>query len=40
MQDDDGLLESGASSDGALPVMPGAGCPAEFPVVRGGACYG
>ena len=38
-QYDDELMESGGPEDGAVPVMPGGGCPAEFPENRGGACY-
>ena len=33
------LMDSGGPSDGAVPVMPGGGCPEEFPTARGGACY-
>ncbi len=33
------LMDSGGPEDGAVPVMPGGGCPAEFPTNRGGACY-
>ena len=33
------LMESGGPEDGAVPVMPGGGCPPEFPTSRGGACY-
>ena len=33
------LMESGGPEDGAVPVMPGGGCPAEFPTSRGGACH-
>lgn len=38
-QYDDELMDSGGPSDGAVPAMPGGGCPAEFPIARGGACY-
>ena len=38
-QYDDELMESGGPENGAVPLMPGGGCPAEFPEDRGGACY-
>ena len=34
------LLEAGGPTSGAVPVMSGGGCPEEYPVERGGACYG
>lgn len=39
---DDGfeqLPEAGSPEKGPVPVNPDGGCPAEFPVERGGACY-
>ena len=33
------LLEAGGPQDGPTPALPGGGCPAEFPVERGNACY-
>jgi hypothetical protein len=33
------LFDSGGSADGAVPQMPGGGCPAEFPTELDGACY-
>ena len=38
-QYDDELMDSGGPEDGAVPVMPGGGCPEEFSTSRGGACY-
>ncbi len=38
-QYDDELMESGGPEDGPVPAMPGGGCPEEFSVARGGACY-
>ncbi|TCJ16766.1 hypothetical protein E0L93_08560 [Rubrobacter taiwanensis] len=35
----DRLLEAGGPGDGPVPAMPGGGCPAEFPLERGGLCY-
>ena len=34
------LLEAGGPTSGPVPVMPGGGCPEEYPVERSGACYG
>jgi hypothetical protein len=34
------LLEAGGPTDGPVPVMPGGGCPEEYPVERSGACHG
>ena len=34
------LLEAGGPADGPVPAMPAGGCPEEYPVERGGACYG
>jgi hypothetical protein len=33
------LMNAGGPADGPMPLMPGGGCPAEFPVQRDGACY-
>ncbi|MBA3473336.1 MAG: hypothetical protein H0T57_08965 [Rubrobacter sp.] len=33
------LMNAGGPADGPVPVMPGGGCPAEFPTERDGACY-
>jgi hypothetical protein len=33
------LLEAGGPTSGPLPLMPGGGCPREFPTMRDGACY-
>lgn len=33
------LPEAGGPSDGPLPIMPGGGCPVEYPVEKNGACY-
>jgi hypothetical protein len=38
-QYNDGLMKSGGPSDGPVPMMPGGGCPEEFPIARGGACH-
>ena len=38
-QYDDELMEAGGSEDGPAPLMPGGGCPEEFPTAQGGACY-
>lgn len=37
--DDDALLQAGGPGGGPMPVMPGGGCPEEFPVERDGACH-
>ena len=34
-----GLFDSGGTTGGAVPLMPGGGCPAEFPTEIDGACY-
>jgi hypothetical protein len=31
--------DAGGPRDGPVPLMPGGGCPFEYPVERGGACY-
>jgi hypothetical protein len=36
---DRNLFESGGPTSGPLPLMPNGGCPREFPVQRGKACY-
>jgi hypothetical protein len=36
---DRNLFESGGPTSGPLPLMPNGGCPQEFPVQRGKACY-
>ena len=33
------LLDAGGPTSGPLPLMPGGGCPREFPAMRDGACY-
>jgi hypothetical protein len=33
------LMDAGGSSSGPVPLMPDGGCPAEFPVKQGEACY-
>ena len=33
------LMEAGGPAAGPLPLMPGGGCPGEFPVREGDACY-
>lgn len=33
------LMKAGGTSEGPAPMMPGGGCPKEFPLERGGACY-
>jgi hypothetical protein len=33
------LLEAGGPGDGPVPLMPGAGCPKEFQLQKGNACY-
>jgi hypothetical protein len=33
------VLDSGGPERGRVPLMPGGGCPSEYPVERGGACY-
>jgi hypothetical protein len=33
------LMKAGGSSSGPVPMMPGGGCPEEFPQERNGACY-
>ena len=39
-QNQDGdLLKAGGPTDGPVPLLPGGGCPREFPVQRGDTCY-
>ncbi len=33
------LMNAGGPEDGPVPVMPGGGCPEEFPHLRGSGCY-
>jgi hypothetical protein len=33
------LFDSGGAAGGAVPLMPGGGCPAEYPTEIDGACY-
>jgi hypothetical protein len=34
------LMSAGGPTEGEpVPIMPGGGCPAEFPIKRGAACY-
>ena len=33
------LFEAGGPEGGPVPLMPGGGCPSEYPLKRGGACY-
>ena len=33
------LMDAGGPSAGPVPLMPGGGCPQEYPVRRHGACY-
>ena len=35
----DPLMEAGGPAAGPVPLMPGGGCPEEYPVQRHGACY-
>lgn len=35
---DDPLLQAGGPANGPMPLMPGGGCPKEFPVEENGAC--
>lgn len=37
--DSGALMNAGGPTAGPMPLMPGGGCPKEFPVARGGACY-
>jgi hypothetical protein len=32
-------FNAGGPEDGPVPLMPGGGCPVEFPVKKGTACY-
>ncbi len=33
------LMDAGGPSSGPVPLMPGGGCPVEYPVEQDGACY-
>jgi hypothetical protein len=33
------LFKAGGSETGPVPLMPGGGCPQEFPIKKGNACY-
>lgn len=33
------LMNAGGASEGPAPLMPGGGCPKEFPIQRGDACF-
>jgi micrococcal nuclease len=33
------ILESGGPENGPVPLMPGGGCPVEYPIERGDLCY-
>jgi hypothetical protein len=33
------IFDSGGPEAGPAPIMPGGGCPSEFPVARDGACH-
>ena len=37
---DNGLMNAGRPEEGPVPLMPGGGCPPEYPDKRDGACYG
>jgi hypothetical protein len=37
--DEGELMNAGGPGEGPVPLMPGGGCPEEFPTKRGGACY-
>jgi hypothetical protein len=34
-----GLMRAGGPESGPVPLMPGGGCPPEYPEARGDACY-
>lgn len=36
---DETLMKAGGPKDGLVPLMPNGGCPKEFPVKKGHACY-
>lgn len=38
-QGNDDLMNAGGPEDGPVPVMPGGGCPEEYPVERDDGCY-
>ncbi len=33
------LMEAGGPEDGPVPIMPGGGCPAEYPIEKARGCY-
>ncbi len=35
----DDLFEAGGPTEGPVPLMPGGGCPPEYPILKDGACY-
>ena len=35
----DDLFKAGGPAEGPVPPIPGDGCPAEYPVLKDGACY-
>ena len=35
----DELLKAGGAEEGPVPLMPGGGCPKEYPLKKDGACY-
>jgi hypothetical protein len=39
VRDEGELMQAGGPSAGPVPMMPGGGCPKEFPQERDGACY-
>src|SRR5919199_1938794 len=38
-QDNGNLFNAGGPETGPVPLMPDGGCPEEYPVKQGGACY-
>lgn len=38
-QENGDLMDAGGPTAGPVPLMPGGGCPEEYPVRRHGACY-
>jgi hypothetical protein len=39
LQPNPDLLDAGGPTVGPVPLMPGGGCPKEYPIKRAGACY-
>ena len=35
----DDLFNAGGPAEGPVPIMPGGGCPSEYPLLKDGACY-